>query len=133
MTPISITKDVDLKFGNVAVNDQIGTVVLPVSGVRSRTGGVSLPAITGVVSAAEFIVTGTEDYLFTFTLPTSATTVTNATSQTMTVDNWTSNAGTALTGGSQIVKVGATLNVGANQAAGAYLSGTGFTVTVCYN
>jgi len=67
-------------------------------------------------------------------LPPAATTVTSG-SDNMTVDAFTSNPdGTGtLTGGTQTLKVGATLNVGANQAAGTYTSATPFTVTVNYN
>ncbi len=53
----------------------------------------------------------------------------------MTVDTWTSSptpTGT-LTGGTETLTVGATLNVGASQAAGTYISGTPFDVTVNYN
>ncbi len=38
-----------------------------------------------------------------------------------------------LTGGSEVLNVGATLNVGAAQPAGTYSSAAGFTVTVNYN
>jgi len=53
----------------------------------------------------------------------------------MTIDAFTSNpSGTgALTAGSQVLTVGATLNVGANQVTGAYTNATGFDVTVNYN
>jgi hypothetical protein len=53
----------------------------------------------------------------------------------MTVNAFTSTpSGTgALTAGSQILKVGATLNVGAGQVAGTYTNATGFPVIVNYN
>jgi hypothetical protein len=53
----------------------------------------------------------------------------------MTVTTFTSDpAGTGtLTGGSEVVNVGATLNVSAGQPAGTYVSGTPFDVTVNYN
>jgi hypothetical protein len=41
--------------------------------------------------------------------------------------------GGLLTGGAQLLYVGATLNVGASQTAGAYTTGAAFTVTVNYN
>src|SRR5258707_1112247 len=44
VTPISITKTVDMNFGNVAVQVGTGgTVLMPPAGVRSVTGGVTLP------------------------------------------------------------------------------------------
>ena len=133
VSPIAITKTIDMNFGNVAVNNLPGTVVLPTSGARTRTGGVTLPAVPGTVATAEFTVTGTPGYAYTFTLPAGATTVTNGTGGSMTVDTWTSDAGASLVGGTQTVKVGATLNVAGSQAPGIYTSATAFSVTVNYN
>jgi hypothetical protein len=132
VTPISISKDVDMNFGDVAVSSTAGTVVLGTDGSRSETGGVTLPIITGTVSAAEFTVAGTDGYAYTFTLPAAATTVSNG-AETMLVDNWTSNSTGVITGGSIVVKVGATLNVGPSQAAGLYTSTAPFQVSVNYN
>ncbi|MBS0027752.1 DUF4402 domain-containing protein [Chitinophaga sp. 22321] len=136
VTPISIVKDVDMNFGNVAVQSTAGgTVVLTPAGVRSRTGGVTLPSTaTGTVTAASFTVTGTGSYSYSITLPSTALTITSG-SNTMTVTNFVSNptgVGT-LTAGTQTLTVGATLNVSAAQAAGTYVSGTPFDVTVNYN
>lgn len=136
VTPISITRNVDLKFGNVAVQSATGgTVVLDTAGVRTPTDGVTLPAITGIVSAASFTIGGTANYAYGVTLPSSVTL--NSGGNTMTADVFTSNpsglGGVLSAGGSQTLKVGATLNVAAAQAAGSYLSTTPFTVTVVYN
>ncbi|MCF6408017.1 DUF4402 domain-containing protein [Chitinophaga filiformis] len=136
VTPISITKDVDMNFGNVAVQSTTGgTVVLTPAGTRSATGGVTLPTTaTGTVTAASFTVSGTSGYSYAITLPSTALTITSG-SNTMTVTTFTSDpSGTGtLTGGSEVVNVGATLNVSAAQAAGTYVSATPFDVTVNYN
>jgi hypothetical protein len=135
VTPISITKTVDMNFGNVAVQTALGgTVVMTPAGVRTATGGVTLPAVLGTVTAASFTVNGQGTYTYAITLPATATTLTNG-ANTMTADTWTSNpsATGALTAGTQTLNVGASLNVGAAQAAGIYVSGTPFTVTVNYN
>jgi hypothetical protein len=134
VSPIAITKDVDMNFGNVAVNTSAGTVILAPDGTRSSTGGVTLPATTGTVAAASFTVTGTSGYTFSITLPSVATTVTSG-SDNMTVDTFTSSLGatSTLTGGTATLEVGATLNVTGSQAPGTYVSGTPFTVTVNYN
>jgi len=135
VTPIAITKNVDLNFGNIA-SGTAGTVTLEASAAASRTAstGITLPANTGTVTAAKFTVTGAAGYAYTFTVPSTATTITRQSgTETMTVDNFTSNAGTTITGGSVEVYVGATLHVGANQVAGVYTSATPFTVTVNYN
>lgn len=135
ITPIAIEKDVDMNFGNIAVSPTLGgTVVLPTSGARTKTGGVTLPVVTGTVSAASFTVTGEGNSTYSITLPSSAITLTSP-SGTMTVENFVStpsNTG-ALNNGSQEVKVGATLNVGAAQAAGTYTNESSLFVTVNYN
>lgn len=135
VTPISIVKDVDMNFGNVAVQSTTaGTVVLAPAGTRTRTGGVTLPTTAGTVTAASFTVSGTSGYTYAITLPSTALTITSG-ANTMTVNTFTSDpSGTGtLTAGEQVVNVGATLNVGAGQAAGTYVSATPFDVTVNYN
>jgi len=135
VAPLAITKTVDLNFGIAAVDGTPGTVVLTPAGVRSRTGGVTLSASNpGTVTAASFTVTGTTGYTYAITLPSTPTTVTSG-ANNMTVSTFTSTptpTGTLGAAG-QIVTVGATLNVGASQVAGTYLSATPFTVTVAYN
>ena len=136
LTPIAITKTVDMNFGNIAVSPTIaGTVVLPTSGVRTLTGGVTLPVVTGTVTAATFNVTGDGTSTYSITLPSAAITLNGVPSGTMTVQNFVSNpSGTGtLTAGAQTIKVGATLNVGAAQAAGTYTNAAGLFVTVNYN
>jgi hypothetical protein len=137
VTPISILKDADMSFGNVAVSSTAGTVVLAPASTRTKTGGVTLPTTaTGTPTAAKFTVKGEGVYTYAITLPTSAFTLTQSTgTATMTVDAFTStpSATGTLTAGSQIVNVGETLNVGAGQLAGLYQNTTGFVVTVNYN
>src|SRR5512133_3835328 len=62
VSPIAIAKNVDMNFGNVAVAAATGgTVILATNSTRTTggAGGVTLPATTGTVTAAEFNVTGT--------------------------------------------------------------------------
>lgn len=135
VTPIAILKTVDMNFGNVAVNATSGgTVLLLPAGTRNPTGGVTLPATAGTVSAASFTVTGELNYSYGITLPSSALTITSGLN-TMTVDLFTSSpsANGTLTGGTSTLTVGATLHVAAGQPAGVYVSGTPFSVTVNYN
>lgn len=137
VAPITITKNADMNFGNVAVSaSTAGTVVLTPEAGRSITGGVTLPASTGTVAAAKFTVSGEGTYTYSITLPSTAHTIKHGTSlSTMTVNAFTStpSATGTLTAGTQALTVGATLNVGAAQEAGTYTSGTGFDVTVNYN
>ena len=141
ITPISIVNAGDMNFGNIAVDATSGTVVLTSAGARTRTGGVTLPVSKGTVSAAKFTVKGQVSSTYSITLPTTALTLTSGTSNSMTVTGFTSDitgsltsgAGTLAADGTQTINVGATLNVGASQAAGLYVSGTPFAVTVNYN
>ena len=135
VTPISIAKDVDMNFGNVAVQTGTGgTVVLTPAGVRSVTGGVTLPVVNGTVTAASFTVNGQGAYTYAITLPSTNLTISSG-ANTMVVNTFTStpSATGALTAGTQTLNVGATLTVAAAQAAGVYVSGTPFNVTVNYN
>jgi hypothetical protein len=135
LTPIEISKKTDMNFGNLAVNATSGTIVLTPASTRSNTGGVTfLNGNNGTVTAASFTVTGLADATYSITLPASATTISYS-GNDMTVDNWTSDPTPTgvLTGGSQTLNVGATLNVPASSPAGVYTSATPFEVTVNYN
>jgi hypothetical protein len=131
VSSISISKTVDLQFGNVVSSTGASTVILSTAGVRTGT------AILGNggtgATAASFAVTGDTTSSYAITLPSSATLTTTPGAETMTVDGFNSNpTGTGiLTSGSQNLLVGATLNVGAGQVAGAY-AGT-FNVSVAHN
>lgn len=136
VTPISISKTVDMNFGNVAVQTATGgTVLLTPGGSRTSTSGVTLPTAAGTVTAATFTVSGVGTYTYSITLPSTALTITSS-SNTMTVTDFISSPspiGTLAAGGTQTLTVGATLNVAAAQPAGVYVSATPFNVTVNYN
>ena len=138
ITPISITKTIDLNFGNVAVSATTGgTVILDPSGARTTGGGggVTLPATTGTVAAASFDVAGAASFTYAITLPSTTVTISSG-SNSMNVTSFTSSpasTGTLSTGGTQTLTVGATLAVAAGQAPGVYTNATGIPVTVNYN
>ena len=130
---ISITKTIDMSFGNIAVISA-GTVVLDPSGSRIGTGGVTLPSITGTITAASFDVSGGANLTYAITLPLNC--IISSGGNTMTVDTFTStpsSTGTLNGIGTQQLKIGATLNIAGAQTAGIYTSGSPFTVTVNYN
>ncbi len=132
MTPITITKDVDLNFGNLAVNTTAGTLILATDNSRSVTGGVTLMP-GGTITAASFTVTGVPAAVYSISLPASIV-ITDGTNN-MTVNAIISSptpTGT-LTGGTSTLLVGATLNVLASQPAGIYTNTTDLDVTVNYN
>ncbi len=137
VSPLSIANTVDMNFGNVAVGGSSGTVVLTPAGVRSTTGGCALPTVTGTVTAATFNIGGEPGTVYTITMPAGATTITSG-GNTMTVDSWQSSLAptasrTLPVGGTEVLNIGATLNVAANQPTGTYISGTPFTVSINYN
>jgi len=134
VTPIAIANATDMDFGNIAVIATGGTVILTPAGTRSITGDVTLPAVTGTVTAATFDVTGQANFTYSITLPAAAVTITNGTDN-MDVDTWTSSptpSGTLDGTGAQTLSVGATLNVVGGESSGLYTGGP-FTVTVNYN
>jgi hypothetical protein len=130
--PIAISPTVPLSFGRVMANGG-GTVTVTPLGQRVPLGGVFLlPSSSGV--AAQFLVTGDALSNYSITLPSDGVVfLTNESSNTMAVNGFTSLplAAGVLATGNQVLSVGATLSVGANQAAGNY-SGS-FNVTVVYN
>lgn len=131
--PIGILKTMDMSFGNIAVISA-GTVILDPSGSRIGTGGVTLPAIAGTITAASFDVSGGANLTYAITLPLNC--VISSGGNNMTVDTFTStpvSTGTLNGIGTQQLKIGATLNIAGAQPAGNYTSGSPFTVTVNYN
>ena len=137
ITPISLTKTNDLRFGNIAVSATLaGTTIMAPAGSRTTggAGGVTLPSTTGTFGSASFTVAGQASYTYAITLPTTATI--SSGSNTMTVNAFTSSpsaTGTLSAGGTQALTVGATLNVANGQAAGSYTNATAVPVTVNYN
>jgi Domain of unknown function (DUF4402) len=137
ITPIAIVNAANMNFGNIAVSAAPGTVVLPaaLAPVRTVTGGCTLPATVGTVSAAAFTVTGQAGFTYAITLPASASLT--GPGAPMTADTFVSTptvaAGGLLTGGTQTLYVGATLNVAGAQVPGLYTTAAAFTVTVNYN
>lgn len=131
---ITLIKTSDLNFGDVIAGGTSGTVVLTAaaSPTRSVTGGASLGNAVGV-SSATFTVGGEGASTYSITLPTSDITITSG-ANSMIVNTFTSNPNGSgiLSGGSQTLYVGATLNVGASQASGSDYTGT-FNVTVAYD
>lgn len=137
IAPITLTNIDDMNFGNAAVIGS-GTIDLDPDGSRTPFGGVTLPVVTGTVTAAAFAVTGEGTSTYSITLPAGNYTITRVSgAETMTVNAFNSfptvGTGGTLVAGEDVVTVGATLNVGAAQVPGVYTNATGFDVTVNYN
>ena len=131
---LTLTKNIDLKFGQMTSPATAQTVVLTAAGVATSSDNAVLALIVGSpVSAAEFAVTGTANATYAITLPAS-TTLAGAGSP-MTVDTFTTSKPGDVSKlsavGADSFTVGATLHVGALQAEGVY-AGT-FQVDIAYN
>lgn len=127
---IAISNTAGMAFGKFVAGSG-GAVTVSPGGVRSASGNVVLVP-SGAGAAAQFAVSGDANLTYAISLPAAGTLVNGANS--MAVSTFTSSpspTGTLGAGGTQTLSVGATLNVGSNQATGSY-SGA-FDVTVNYN
>lgn len=132
ITPISISKTADLKFGNIAAGPVEGIVVMSVDDVRSGEGGITLIAAGNESNAASFDITGIPDATFTIDLTQSIFVYTDG--DKMEVNEFVSNHGDSSmlnNEGIANLKVGATLIVNPSQTPGLYEGQ--FDVTVAYN
>lgn len=131
LSTISVTKDLDMSFGQIAVNGD-GTVVLGADGTSSCSAQL---VCAGTRQAAAFTVTGTADVGVTASVNQASIQLTHATDATkhFTLDNFNVlfPAGNTLTGGDASFNVGGTLNVVAASALAGVYSGS-FDVTVEY-
>ncbi|MFM9979120.1 MAG: DUF4402 domain-containing protein [Sphingomonadaceae bacterium] len=128
-----VTRVRDLDFGRIAIANTLGRVVInPNTDARTRTGGTTLIG-GGTPGAARFAVTGTPRALAQITVGPRPTLVRAGGTETMALAALTLNGARLrrfTAAGTLNVRVGGTLVVAANQAAGDY-AGT-FTVTVLY-
>ena len=122
----------NLSFGSF-LSGSGGTVVVSPAGARSQSGGVLLLG-QDPGTPAQLNVVGTANATYSITLPANNTvTLSDGNGHSMTVNSFVSSppaTGTLSAGGSQSIRIGATLIVGANQAPGGY-SGA-FSVIVNY-
>lgn len=132
IAPITLTKVTDLVFGDIVPNTTAGTVVMNTSGtVTGTTGGVT--ALASTRNAATFTVAGQTGRAYTVS-PIANITISNVAGPDMIINPSSDCGGGACVvgvAGGTTVRVGGTLNVGANQPAALY-TGT-FSVTVTYN
>tara|TARA_R110000824_G_scaffold4308_7_gene20714 strand:- start:13625 stop:14116 length:492 start_codon:yes stop_codon:yes gene_type:complete len=126
LAQVSVASDgIALDFGTIVTGAAASTVSVSGGG---RACGAGL-VCSGASSAAGFNVTGTADQSVSVASDPSVTL--NSGSNSMTASIVSSVSTLTLTGGTGSFNVGGLLNVGANQADGAY-TGT-FNVTVNYN
>ena len=128
--PIEITSVAALEFGSIQANASAGSLDVNTSGA---TTAINVTQLAGNTPApGEFQVTGDGGAAFSISLPSSA--LMSSAGNTMTINNFQHDAGVTPSlsgGGTRTVKIGARLNVGADQAGGSY-SGT-YSISVNYN
>lgn len=129
--PIKITKSVDLDFGNVISAYTPGRVVLLPEGSRIADGVQISNTFPGNVSPAQAeVIHGNNKY--SITLPESFLLYSqDDPNQILLIDEFkvVSETGELI----DILNIGATLNLAANQPSGFYTNTSGFYVTVSYN
>lgn len=126
---ISLTNTQAMSFGSFAAGTG-GSVTISATGVRTRSGAVTLLS-SNPGQVAQFEVKTSQSSLgYNVTLPTSASLTGPGSPMTLTA--WTTspvtNGCNTDNSGQQILSVGGTLAVGNNQAAGSY--NTTFSITV---
>jgi len=131
--PLEIVKNRDLDFGNVGTTATAGTVVInPETDTISSTGGASL--LGGTPHAAQFTGAAKGNNVVIIRIPKQPVTLTRVGgTQTMIADNFPLQGLDKRAVAARVAfdfKVGATLNVNANQAEGTYV-GT-FDVSIQY-
>jgi hypothetical protein len=129
----TITGVTGLSFGSFLAGSG-GTVVVGAGGARTQSGSVLLVGQGAGVAAAQFSVLGTANATYSISLPLDNTVVlSDGNGHTMTVNSFVSSpaaTGTLSGGGNQVIRIGATLIVGPNQAPGSYAGS--FNLTVNY-
>jgi hypothetical protein len=131
--PLGIAQAAGMDFGDVAADPTVSTSVdLDINGNATSSDGAST---SGVAAAGAFTVTGLTDATYVITLPLDGDVTLTSGANSMAVTGFTSSLGATgstgtLTGGSDDITVGATLNLGANQPVGTY-NGT-YVITVEY-
>jgi len=125
---IVVSGTVDLNFGTMTETGGGGTMVVDTTGARTPTGAVTAVAGGGLASQGIFSVSGSTGLAIDVSMTAAAFTVSNGGGATMVVNNFNlvTNAGGAtrtitLAANPSTFPLGATLNVGAGQAAGTYI------------
>lgn len=144
ITPLVLTEVTPMNFGTIAPSTTVATTVTLTPGA-GRTGTATLLTGPTTASLGKFTIQGDLNQTFSIALSVTGAApnvrLENAAGDFMTVTALTENstaiagAGGTLTGGVDNFDIGGTLNVAANQPAGAYstATGTGVTFTVTAN
>jgi hypothetical protein len=121
----------NMSFGSFVAGTG-GTLTIKPGGTRTSTGGVVVLGQGSTFGAASFLVSGTRSATYTLTMPTNGTVVLSDGAHTMALNDFavSPSNGHLSGGGTQTIRIGATLTVANGQPAGQY-TGT-YSVTVNY-
>jgi Domain of unknown function (DUF4402) len=133
--PLTLAETASMHFGTMTSPTSTATVTIDATGARASAGSIVLLNQLPFASAAEYIVTGTQNATYSIAVPSSTTISNGVPANNMTVDVFSCNypffVGTIDGLGQSYFALGATLNLASGQASGDY-AGT-FDVTVAYN
>lgn len=130
ITPLTLSESSTLEFGQLQSSGTAGTVVIDAADGRTATGGTTLEG--GTVQSGTWSVQGEPSTAYTITLPESDVVLSSGSDSMIVTDFTDSEGGSAVTdgAGTDSFSIGATLNVGADQAEGDY-SGS-YEITIAY-
>lgn len=129
--PIEIKTTADMNFASIGAR-QGGSVILNPDNSRTVTGDISLEGSDGL-TAAVFEVKGQNGYSYDIIIPEGNFVMTNGADKVTLKDLKISSHSNTLNKDSQIIRLGATLEVGAQQKPGKYITPTPLEITVSYN
>lgn len=138
VAPLTLTENIAMDFGTISGGTAAGTVVLSTAGARSTTGDAQTIA-AGAGAAGDFTINGENALTYAVSYTNGVLSDGAVAGNNMIVNGFNDNSTGTTSGANQIFQVGATLNLGATQAAGTYSTtntGTGgaaYTITVNYN
>lgn len=127
---LSVTKEPDMNFAEVTVDETSGTVMCSSNSSRTTSGGASLSSQgTRTFPAASFKITGAEG-AYSISVPEEIF-LSNG-SRTLRMNNFTHNSKGILEDGAETVLIGATLHFNGMQEPGTYKNSSDLRVTVQY-
>ena len=133
VAPVGIEKTADMTFSEISSSKKSGSVVLSADNTLTASGIELTQSSKGTI--ASFSVTGSNQTTFDVSLPRETFTISDGASTDLMVSNFTSTPSTtnSLQNSARVIKIGATLQIPENYAAGNYSAQNSFPVTLNYN
>ncbi len=133
VAPVGMEKTADMTFSEIISSKKSGSVVLSADNTLTASGVELTQNSKGTI--ASFSVTGSNQTTFDVSLPKETFTISSGASTDLMVSNFTSLPSTSnsLQNSAKVIKIGATLRIPENHAAGNYSAQNSFPVTLNYN